>query len=377
MSSYIFNSDLHRRYVLGLLALVLISVSGLFGLGVYLQPLYGDLTRIGAYAEKDFGWNKPQLEFLQPMYKMGKYDRYYDVVVLGDSFSTRRPRLNWQNYLVAATGWSVVTLDINKIQLKQVLGNRIFRETPPNIFILETVERELPRRLADEKPCDVTALLKPVDIKTSRLAPVHVKKLQDIAKHVERATAWNNIKLGFVLDYLWKGLLRTLFGDAHTDAAKVEFDRQAPFSSSIKQSMLVYKDDFRKVSWWREMGVPQISCRIERMRESVEANGHTRFVLMAAPDKLTAYAAFVRDKDLRNISALSELSGYSYLPEVMPRVDLALISAIHAGKEDVYQPDDTHWGSNGYQLAAESLFAFLRQPPYPSPKLPTKTRQLQ
>jgi hypothetical protein len=81
---------------------------------------------------------------------------------------------------------------------------------------------------------------------------------------------------------------------------------------------------------------------------------------MVAPDKLTAYADFVCDKGLRDISALAELSGH--FPEVIPRLDLALISAIHEGKQDVYLPDDTHWGSSGYQIAAETLLTFLRNP---------------
>ena len=124
--------------------------------------------------------------------------------------------------------------------------------------------------------------------------------------------------------------------------------------------MLVYKDDFRKAASWREMGLPEMSCRIERIRQRTEANGQTRFVLLVAPDKLTAYADFLHNKDLSDISALSELSGH--LSKVMPRIDLALNSAIHNGEQDVYLPDDTHWGSSGYQIAAETLLTFLEQP---------------
>lgn len=366
MSSYISSSESHHRYVTWLLLLVLIPVVGLFTLGIYLQPLFGDLTRIGTYAEKDFGWNKPQFEFNQPLSEIGRYERYFDVVVLGDSFSTGRPNLHWQNYLVAATGWSVVTLNINKIDLEQVLKNPVFRKTPPKIFILGTVERELPRRIRHERPCDATTFPRQVDVTTALTpvsAPVQERELQGLAKQVERETVWHDIKLGYVKDYLWNSLRHTLIGNAHTDAAKVELVRNAPFSSVNKQAMLVYKDDFRKVPWWREMGLPEISCRIERMHKQVESNGQTQFVFMVAPDKLTAYADFLRDKDLHHISALAELSGQ--LPEVMPRIDLALISAIHKGEQDVYLPDDTHWGSSGYQIAAETLLTFLRNPRQP------------
>lgn len=346
-----------------LLALVLVPVSLLFGLSMYLQPLYGDLTRIGSYAENDFGWNKPQLEFKQPLSKFGQYEHYYDVLVLGDSFSTARPRQNWQNYLVAATGWSMVTLDINEINLAQVLNSPVFRKTPPRFLILETVERELSRRMKHEESCSARASLNPAPV-AARSSPNSVtipeRDLRDLTRHVNREIAWQDVKLGYVRDYLWKSTLRTLNVNARGKAVKVELASDAPFSSSIRDAMLVYKNDIRKAQWWGEMGLSGISCRIERMRKQAEANGQTRFVLMVAPDKLTAYADHLRDKDLRRLSALPELS--SNHPDIMPRLDIALISAIREGEQDVYLPDDTHWGSTGDKIAAETLLAFLQQP---------------
>ncbi|CAH1073952.1 hypothetical protein [Candidatus Nitrotoga sp. 1052] len=363
MSSYISSFESHRRFVLGLLALVLVLAFGLFCLGVYLQPLSGDLTRIGSYAEKDFGWNKPQLEFQPPLSEIGRYEHYYDVVVLGDSFSTGRPHLRWQNYLVAAKGWSIATLDTNKIHVEQILENPVFRKTPPKIFILENVERDLPLLIKHDQSCDATDLLKRVGVTTRPspvTAPFHVRKFQGLANYVKRETAWYDIKLGYVRDYLWNSLLRKLLGDAHTDAVKVGLEKKAPFSSVNQQALLVYKDDLRKVAWWRKMNTQEISCQFEKIRKQVEANGQTRFVLMVAPDKLTAYADFLLDKGLRDISALSELSGH--LPGVMPRLDQALISAIREGEQDVYLPDDTHWGSSGNLIAAETLLTFLLNP---------------
>ena len=363
MSSCTSSSRAHRRFVLGLLALVLVPVTVLFALNLYLQPLSGDLTRVGSYAENDFGWNKPQLEFQQALFARGAYDHHYDVVVLGDSFSLRAPQLAWQNYLVAATGWSVITLDINETSLAQVIENPVFQKSPPRIFILETVERELPRRIKNEQSCDAKAFPGSHPATSGslpRTVPIHERELQGLARPVERDTASRDIKLGYVRDYLLRGLQRALFGKARVDAETVTLTRNAPFSSSTKDAVLVYKKDFHKAQWWREMGVPQIGCRIDRMRKLAEANGHTQFVLMVAPDKLTAYADFLRDQDLRNLSALPGLS--RNLPEVMPRLDSALISAIRKGEQDVYLPDDTHWGSSGYRIAAETLLSFLQQP---------------
>ena len=340
--------------MLWLLGLVLVPVSLLFGVSLYLQPLYGDLTRVGSYAENDFGWNRPQLEFQRPLSEFGRYERYYDVVVLGDSFSTAKPQMQWQNYVAAATGWSLTTLDINTTSLEQILGSPVFRNTPPKILIVESVERELPRRMRREPPCEAGASARPLSVARSLPDRVNIpaSELQGRAKPVERETRWRDVKLGYVRDYLWKSTLRALGGRAHGKATRVELAADAPFSSATRNAMLVYKADFTKAKWWRETGVEQISCRIERMRKQAEANGQTRFVFMVAPDKLTAYADYLPDEPLRGLSALAELS--AALPQVTPRLDVALTSAIRGGEQDVYLPDDTHCGWN-----LQKRFAFV------------------
>ena len=46
----------------------------------------------------------------------------------------------------------------------------------------------------------------------------------------------------------------------------------------------------------------------------------------------------------------------------MTRLDIALISAIRQGEQDIYLPDDTHWGSTGHQIVAKTLLTFLQMP---------------
>lgn len=342
-------------------ALVLVPWFGLLAVGAYLQPPYGDLARIGSYAERDFGWNKPQLEFKRLLSKVGKYDRHFDVVVLGDSFSLGRPLPSWQNYVVAAMGWSVITLDAKQIKLEQIFENRIFRETPPRIFIFESVERQLPHRVTRRLPCDAIDLsaLVPSAIPADAATPVHLGEFKDVTRSVERNTGWGEIKPEFALNYLRNSLSRTFGRDVPTDVRKLQLSRQAPFSSANRSEMLVYKDEILKIAWWRDMPMPERVCRIEGLRNRIEANRQTRFVLMVAPDKLTAYADFILDGSLRDASSLSHFA--DHLPQVTPRLDMAIVSAIMRGVEDVYLPDDTHWGSAGHRIAAETLLGFLRR----------------
>jgi hypothetical protein len=361
VSSSTSSSRSHRRYVQGLLALVLVPWSGLLAFGVYLQPPYGDLTRIGSHAERDFGWNRPQLEFEQLLSKVGKYDRHFDVVVLGDSFALGRPLPSWQNYVVAATGWSVITLDARNVTPEQVLANRAFRETPPRIFIFESVERQIPYRVPRRLPCD------PADVPTGANPPlpvaaagaVRLGEFKGIARYVERNAAWSEVKPEYVLNYLRHNLSRALGKEVPTDAPRLELSGQAPFSSANRNELLVYKDDIRKIEWWRQMPMPETVCRVEGLRKSIEANGQTRFVLMVAPDKLTAYSDYLRDASLRDASMLSGFA--DHLPHVALRLDKTLLAAIRQGVEDVYLPNDTHWGSNGHRIAAETLLAFVQR----------------
>jgi hypothetical protein len=348
--------------VQGLLALIVAPWAALLAMGAYLQPLYGDLTRIGSYAEKDFGWNKPQLEFRKNVSRVGKYDRYADVLVLGDSFSLGRPLLSWQNYVVAATGWSVLTLDAKEVRLERILEIPVFRDTPPRIFIFESVERQLPHRIIRRMPCEAAgmpAIAHSTAVPLGATTPDSMEGFQDLTRQVKRSRSWSEIKPEYVLNYLRNGLMRGIGADVPTDALIFEMSRQAPFSSTNRHQLLVYKDEVRKVGWWLEMPRPEKVCRIEGLRNRIEANGQTRFVLLLAPDKLTAYADFLSDSSLRDASVLPQL--IDELAHVTPRIDRALGSAITRGVEDVYLPDDTHWGSAGHRIAAETLLGFLRR----------------
>lgn len=359
MNSSTSSSDTHRQYVLGLAAVAVVPAFILFVIGVFLEPIYGDLTRVGSYSERRFGWTIPQLEFSKPLYTENKYDRYHDIVVLGDSFSTGSPKLQWQNHLIADSAWSVVTMKATAIKLDAVVNSRIFLETPPRVFVLESIERELPRRINNGRPCDTSATTAPQSSISKSVLPRASSLGSAVAKPVERKKDWNDVKLGFVINFLRNGASRILWDVDDTEVKKVVLDKVAPFSSLEKQELLVFFEDFISAASWRNMGLEEIGCRIEQIRKQVEANGRTRFVLMIAPNKLTAYASFFTDNRVDSSSMLNALAVRH--PAHIPRVDLDLNSAIKSGEMDVYLPNDTHWGSSGHQIAAQSLREFLEK----------------
>ena len=355
MSSSTSSSSQHRRYVIILTAITFIPASLLFALGVYLQPLQGDLTRVGMFSERDFGWNKPQVIFKQPLYTSGLYRNYHDIVVLGDSFSWGWPEYQWQNYLAATTGASIMTLDIKKTSWQDVLRNPVFLEAPPKLLIVSMVERLFPLQMRDKIPCTQS---QPHSKASLTLPNARWGNLSRHTRTIERNTHWNDVKLEFVWRYIWK---QVRHGQKSKDASgvkKVRLTTGKLFSSENREHMLILADDIAKSSLWRNLNMSETTCTIEKMRQQVEANGKTRFVLLLAPDKLTAYADHIHPGEAEFSSQLSDLA--SRHAKVMPRIDLALTRAIHQGKEDVYLPNDTHWGSNGHRVVATTLLDFLK-----------------
>ena len=142
----------YKKYNLIILApLGLLIIAILFTANV-LQPINGVLTRLGGYSENEFGWNLPQERFKSRMYVSGKYglyDKNYDVVVLGDSFTNHmrdevmHPAGYWPNYFVNATGLDLIAYNSRDTNIRKLIESDGFKKFPPRLFIFQIVERDL------------------------------------------------------------------------------------------------------------------------------------------------------------------------------------------------------------------------------------------
>ena len=344
----------HRSYNLALFAVIMPVVVVLASTSFFLQPYDGGLTRLGGYPEKLYGWTGSQLRFSKSLYRqyMGREAEYRepaDIVVIGDSF-TFMQHISWPNFLVQQTGLRLQSFRIDKTPIENLLNSDGFRAHPPRILIYETVEREIRNRLGGEQhDCAVQPLAR-------TQSPQPVTPLSVDPEPYGRDTAAALLDFSLSIDFLAKVVPREYLGHDRTPVARLALSRPAPFSNFERRQLLVYKDDLAKSGWTPETW-ERARCNLVGLQNRVQANGRTFFVAMIAPDKLTAYSAFLAESRYRTLSRIDLLARDPALH--LPRLDLRLRGAVDDGIVDVYLNNDTHWVSAGYRIVAQELVDFL------------------
>ncbi len=338
----------HNLLLIGLAYAAVIA----FGLyGRQFEPLTGDLTRIGWFAENEFGWSLPQRRFVPPLAAAATLDGRYDIIAVGDSFTAEEynPGITWPHFLARDTGAAIGIFDSGIDSLERVLASPAWRDHPPAALIYEIVERSLvPEHRAGDAGRCLATIATPLPVLA--IAP------RDIAAQiVTRPTSrgWDDWPASYAMNYLLENALRWWRGREATSAVRLEMGEAGLFSSRHDRSLLVYAEDFNKASWsmaeWRAA-----ICDLARIQDRVEANGHTVFLAMIVPDKLTVYAPFLPDQRFAELSQLRLLDD---IPSVnLVRVDRALDPR---ARVDVYLPDDTHWSSATHEMAAEMVLRAL------------------
>jgi hypothetical protein len=347
----------YRTYNL-IIAIPLLILFALFvALGVRMQPLDGDLTRLGAFTENDFGWNTPQERFETKLFdseSSSTYKRYYDIVVIGDSFSHHFPRSQWQNYLVQFTGLKIVSYHFDRINIDLFLNSPAFKKTPPKIMIFQTVERKFIHRAKQiglEGDCERQANPKfasnPLTTNT-----VHYS-LQPHIREAPFGLFHPNISAAV---HFLKRNIKMIFNKKSIRTFKFPLKQKTFFSNRQSDYLLVYQDDVLKLNR-KEGSVKKALCKILNLQNRIQENQKTFFVTLLAPDKLTAYSKFLQSEEYKHNSWHDMIASANQLN--IPPVKAAFESAIGKNVLDVYLPNDTHWSSTGQRIAAETLYQYL------------------
>ncbi len=348
-----------RTYTRILGGIALLTVVAIWGLALWLEPADGDLARVGGFAENDFHWRAPQRVFEKNLFRvaadLSEYDQYFDVVVLGDSFSCDQESrfFGWQNEFIAQTGLSMLVLDTRKHWPQEVLASEGFRKFPPKVFVFQSVERYLLGRTAYFSKVPVPAA---VGAPQREAIPVRTVMSPHLAVREEQPIARASRNPDHVLGHLGAIVRREL--GLNQLVRSVPLAKSGLFTSRNDRDMLVYFDEFDKKQI-SESDLYAMRAGVRAFSNLVTANGVTQFVLLVAPDKTSLYGPYLRHAEDATVNLVAELAKDPTLPVV--RTDVVLAEAIRNGAMDIYLPNDSHWNSNGHRLVADALAKWLRK----------------
>lgn len=346
----------YKKYNLFISAPLLIFLTIVVALGMRMQPLDGGLTRVGGFLEKDYGWNKPQKYFSTlkfPFAKGNEYTKYYDVVVLGDSFSRSYPHSQWQNYFVARTGLSLITYDLVGIDIHKFVSSPEFSAHPPRVVIYETVERSFVGRgnSWNNGNCQAKEFPKPDWMPLTTQSSN--QKFTEHTRNTHTGILYPNIPTS--IHYI-KRFIKKTFNEKSNRALKYTITRNDLFSNRLSDFMLVFRNDFERYAVSKKR-LNRAICGFHTIQNTFQKNGKTLFVGMVAPDKLTAYLDWIKNFDHDKIHWMTEIGKYPEL-NMVPLLK-ALKKEIANGGRDVYLPNDTHWGPTGMRVTSDALHQYL------------------
>lgn len=312
-----------------------------------LEPYKGDLTRIGGYTENDHGWNDPQQSFPESEVidatGLDDYNKPFDILILGDSFSNIHkggPYDSWQEHLIRSTGMSLIRFHLARLNPTDLIKHPQFLEHPPKLIIFQIVERGLQGALHHltqpiESPSQKS--FQAVDFK---LIEGHSKDMIRWPRDTSPSQSFNTAA----------HFLKTKFKHLTSSRRKtLSFSlTKACFSSTKNSTLLTFFGDLDR-NPLTEGSWKKISARFENLSDLLGA--HAPFALMIAPDKSSVYTPWI-ESDHSFTSGIDRLtlSGVKTINLLEP-----LRKGVEEGLLDIYLPNDSHWGSMGHKIAADTI----------------------
>ena len=214
--------------------------------------------------------------------------------------------------------------------------------------------RTFPRRFASPKAiCAPNAF---VNIEGLRLPKTTDSDIHFVEITRGTTTDFSEINLKFALVYLENSLLRIVFKNDFTKVKKYDLTRNDLFSNKKNGEILVLNSwlDAKK---WSDNEINNAICSALDVQNRIQSNGKTLFILVLIPDKSTAYNRYIINPEFASIEDITEKLLNKKINT--PRLDSLLQEAIDRGEKDIYLPNDTHFGTKGYQITAASLENFL------------------
>jgi hypothetical protein len=313
-------------------------------LGYILEPVIGDLTRIGKLAERDFGWNEPQpIIQIRPSSSIEKPD----VIVIGDSFS--EPNV-WQSVVMQKTTLSLLTFSHLTMRKPECIGPWLksipARYPSAKTIIIETTEKSfLSRFTADPKTCKSISL-QPHSIAAASTLGMRPNGYKDIMPDPIYA-------LRAALN------MRRKFDNStrSSDTIIEPLDRTNLFSNRRSDLLLFYKGDVNQ-NLAAQTTMQKALASILSMQEAA-SKANVRLIINVVPDKSSIYSRYFKQE---NKNAAMPNAQQAMAERGIPSIDL--FTPFNANVEkiiDLYLPNDTHLSTRGYILMGETVAKALSE----------------
>lgn len=305
-------------------------------LTLFFEPVSGDLTRIGHWSERDFGWNQPQPAVT--VHANGTSITNPHVVVLGDSFS--HPNV-WQSYLAESRHLEILSFQYQDVGCVDNWLHWVVEQRYPNMrtVVIETVERGFVPLFRNLNTC-------------LRRTP---KSFELAEKNVTSTRPQKGLMLdaGYLIPTA-TNMLRAAWSDepmASGEVINVPLSTDRLFSNRKAGRLLYFAEDELKTSWSEKDQAAAVG-NLKRIQDDLAKKG-LRLVVIVVPDKSSAYRPYLAN----------EASKVGY-PDVSEQLKTAGVNNVNllsyfqyaVGETvDLYLPNDTHLSTQGYKLMASKV----------------------
>lgn len=334
-----------RNYSLILLYSLLIMAIIAWGMEFYFERLYGDLTRIGNFPERNFGWQSNQPAVLPEHFKDYPMAEA-DILVIGDSFSVSRV---WQSKLIA-DGLKVGTMTWQELKTDEALRTDLGEALRAAGFkgryvIIESIERLFQIRM--KALSNVREPIVKHDVIINSAYPLYpFIKREHISLNKLNGADWgvkalyNAIKLSLNLPekYLKSGAVQA-----------ISFDGCSLFSHRLCEYAIFVDGDFKKETFNSIDNVLTINKNLQTVG--------IQPIWLIVPDKSTVYLGYgkLNKHPYQNI-----WQNFAQHPELIaPDLGTVFIEKSRTIR-DFYMPNDTHLSTNGFLYLGEFMTQEMR-----------------
>lgn len=338
-----------RNYLLYFSGALAVGLSLIFSAGFYAEPLTGDLTRVGGWTERDFGWQEALPEI--PAEANDREIGTAGVLVLGDSFSLANM---WQSLLGHEQGLGTVSHHYEQFvcieQWLEMLESNGY--LAGKTLIVESLERFFVSRFGNTGACRKSkSKEKPVVKPFEALTHGEIPTLRRTGGKVPTDVV-------YLLKVLKNQVLTAVRGNQATltgVAVNAPLSSSRLFSNRRSDRILYYYEDDAEGTWTAEQ-IDQASRLIEAIQRRVEAAGG-RFAFMLIPNKSTVYSDFIVGRP--------NVDHYSPIVRQLRQAGVPALDMLKPFRErienevDFYLPDDTHVSTRGYRVISETVSAWM------------------